>query len=49
MEKDKTIAVRVPESMAQEIKKVADKELLSSSAWVRRALLQALAAAKAKK
>lgn len=42
MEKDKTIALRVPTKMAERIKKVADKEMISSSAWVRRAVLMAL-------
>ncbi|MFT4047930.1 MAG: hypothetical protein QM661_14735 [Solimonas sp.] len=47
MDKDKTIALRVPSDMADRIKVVADLEMLSTSAWVRRAVLLALQAAEA--
>tara|TARA_R110000822_G_scaffold49736_3_gene130484 strand:+ start:5692 stop:5874 length:183 start_codon:yes stop_codon:yes gene_type:complete len=41
-DKDRTIAVRVPTDLAERIKAAADVEMLTSSAWVRRAVLQAL-------
>jgi uncharacterized protein (DUF1778 family) len=41
-DKDRTIAVRVPTDLADRIKAAADVEMLTSSAWVRRAVLQAL-------
>jgi hypothetical protein len=47
MDKDKTIALRVPSKMAARITKVADKEMLTTSAWVRRAVLLALQEAEA--
>ena len=49
MDKDKTIALRVPSSMWDRIKAVAEKEMLTSSAWVRRAVLMALQEAEGSK
>lgn len=45
--KDKTIAVRVPADLAERIESAADKELLTSSAWIRRTVLFALQASEA--
>ena len=49
MDKNRTIALRVPSELADRLKVAADKELLTSSAWVRRAVLQALQQSEAKK
>lgn len=45
--KDKTIAIRIPEDMHEKLEAAAERELLPVSAWVRRAVLQALQAAEA--